>query len=252
MAQNMERLQDESLKTQKVREPLPNRDSEGRPVWWHNGSYFIATSGNERRLAVLNQQTIAKNEDVLSEKAKRIQRVISVLSKWFPIPFLDEIGQFLLFQQESLPREPELILKFLGVLEAILRDKKLTIRWNVLFEIGETVGMTIEKLQFSKYLFWAKNTLNLPAFDNCAIVKRYVISTIASKNISPDKKRISLTTAIRYCDLLRERKIFFKDSELCAEAIVRLTLNERGPMDLPPMLRKKTSRLAYRLKRELS
>ncbi|MFX0095237.1 MAG: hypothetical protein ACFFBD_26115 [Candidatus Hodarchaeota archaeon] len=246
----MERIENEFSKT-RIHKPLPNRDTEGRPMWWHNGSYFIATSDSEKRLAVLHQRTTAKDEAVLSERARKIQRGISVLSKWFPITFLDETGRFLLFQEESLPQEPELILKFLGILEALLRDKKLTIRWNVLFEISETFDISIEKSQYTKYLFWAKTQLNLSSFDTYAIAKRLVISTIASKNLAPDKKRALLATAAGYCNRLKEQKFIFKDPELCAEALVRLALNERSPMKLPQSLRKKTSRLVYRIKKAL-
>ncbi|MFX1533436.1 MAG: hypothetical protein ACFFDI_04310 [Promethearchaeota archaeon] len=247
----MEATKKEFYKTQKEYNPPPNKETEGRPMWWHNGSYFIPTSGREKRLAVLHQHTLAKDEDVLSNKARKIQRTLSALSKWFPITLLDEAGKFLLLQDEPLPREHELLLKILGIVEALLRDKKLSLRWNVLAEISETFETNIEKPHYAKYLFWAKSRLKIPSFDAYAIVKRLVIAEIASKRISTDEKRILLGTVVEYCNYLKKQNFIFKDPELCAYAVARLALKETGPMNLPPNLRKKVSRLAYRIKKML-
>ncbi|MFX1250978.1 MAG: hypothetical protein ACFFCZ_05170 [Promethearchaeota archaeon] len=247
----MEATKKEFSKTQEEYNPPPNKETEGRPMWWHNGSYFIPTSGREKRLAILHRHTLAKDENVLSNKARKIQRAISALSKWFPLSLLDEAGKFLLLQDEALPREPELLLKILGILEALLRDKKLSLRWNVLAEISETFETNIEKSHYAKYLFWAKSNLKLPPFDAYAIVKRLSISEIATKGLSPDEKRIILATVVKYCNYLKEQNFIFKDPELCAYAVTRLALKETGPMDFPPNLRKKVSRLAYRIKKML-
>ncbi|MFX1250475.1 MAG: hypothetical protein ACFFCZ_02580 [Promethearchaeota archaeon] len=241
---------DESLETLECT-PI-NVDTVGRPVWWFNGSVFIPNSPHQRRLATLQQQTLTKNEDVLSNKGKKIHWMISILSKWFPINILDEIAKQLLIQEQPLPANSALLALILGYLEALLRQKQLTIQWNVLKEINETFNVTLGKTDYARYVFQARRFLKLPPFDNYAIVKRLVVTKIAAKTtLSGETKKIALRQTVEIMNYLKTKRFIFKDAEIMAVAVTRLILNETGSIDVEPDLKKAVSRLIYRLRKEL-
>jgi hypothetical protein len=229
-----------------------NGDSVGRPSWWYKGSFFVPTSPHQRRLAVLHQQTLAKNENVLSNKAQKLHRMISTLSKWFPVNLLDQIAKHLLIQESSLPANSELLALVLGYLEALLRQKQLTIQWNVLREINEAFEITMKKADYARYIFLARRALKLPPFDNYAIVKRMVVTRIAARtSLSGEIKKSAVSETVNIMNYLKIKRFIFKDAEIMATAVTRLVLNETGLIDTAPDLKKATSRLIYRLRQQL-
>jgi hypothetical protein len=178
--------------------------------------------------------------------------MISALSKWFPINILDQIAKQLLIQEQPLPANSALLALILGYLEALLRQKQLTIQWNVLKEINETFSVSLKKTDYSRYVFQARRFLNLPPFDNYAIVKRLVVTKIAAKTtLSGETKKIALRQTVEIMNYLKNKRFIFKDAEIMAVAVTRLILNETGSIDIEPDLKKAVSRLIYRLRQEL-
>ncbi|MFX1535571.1 MAG: hypothetical protein ACFFDI_15205 [Promethearchaeota archaeon] len=241
---------DESLETLEYT-PI-NVDTVGRPVWWFNGSFFVPNSPHQKRLATLQQQALTRDEKVLSNKGRKLHRMIGTLSKWFPINILDEIANQLLIQEQPLPANSALLALILGYLEALLRQKQLTIRWTVLKEINETFNVTLRKTDYVRYVFQARKFLKIPPFDNYAIVKRLVVTKIAAKTtLSGETKKIALRQTVEIMNYLKNKRFIFKDAEIMAVAVTRLILNEAGPIDIEPDLKKAVSRLVYRLRQEL-
>jgi hypothetical protein len=229
-----------------------NADNLGRPAWWFKGSLFTPKNAQDKKLARLQYVSIVKDELILTERAQRIRQFISVLSEWFPINVLDSIGKEILIETNIRQNDDQLVFHFLGALEADLRKRNSTIRWNVLEEISKMIGYSIKKSDYTKWMFYTRQRRKESGTDTMKLVQRLVIEDIARKNISPKEKREFIKNTVQSCNKLKKTGFICKDPEVAAWSLKRVVINEKGAQkDVPQELRSAVTRMNFRIRKSL-
>ncbi|MFX1250720.1 MAG: hypothetical protein ACFFCZ_03815 [Promethearchaeota archaeon] len=227
-------------------------ESLGRPVWWFNGSLFKPKTVQERKLFMLQYQTLARTDPVLSSRAQRIRQYISVLSQWFPVPLLDEVGKELLFETAMRQNDKNLLAHLLGSLEVILRQYNSTIRWTILQEINQTTGHQLEKKDIYKWMFYTRQRKNQQVPDTLRVVQHLTIEMILHESIPSEQKRQFCLKVTQVIKFLRSKGFVCKDPEITAWALKRIILRERGAQkSIPKEFRAATTRMTFRLRKIL-
>ncbi|MFX0090198.1 MAG: hypothetical protein ACFFBD_00440 [Candidatus Hodarchaeota archaeon] len=225
-------------------------ESIGRPAWWFNGSLFVPKTQDQRRLATLQYQITTKHEKILSSRATRIQQLIGLLSEWFPVPVLDAIGKEILLDTDLRQSKDELVIHFLGALEAALRQRYNTIRWAVLQEINKATEQSLTKKDIYKYMFYTRQRKKERAPDTLRIVQHLTIEELTKEPLSIEQKRTIVCQVIQAVKILRSKNFICKDPEVAAWALKRILLNEKGTQtSVPKDLRFATTRLTHRLRK---
>ncbi|MFX1532769.1 MAG: hypothetical protein ACFFDI_00895 [Promethearchaeota archaeon] len=227
-------------------------ESLGRPAWWFNGSLFKPKTVQERKLFMLQYQTLARTNPVLSSRAKRIRQYISVLSQWFPVPLLDEMGREILLETEIRQNDKNLLAHILGALEAILRQYHSTIRYSILQEINQTTGHQLEKKDIYKWMFYTKQRKKQPVSDTLRVVQHLTIESILLESLPSEQKRQFCLKASQAIKFLQSKGFVCKDPEITAWALKRIILEEKGTQkNIPKELRPATTRMTFRLRKIL-
>ncbi|MFX0095581.1 MAG: hypothetical protein ACFFBD_27840 [Candidatus Hodarchaeota archaeon] len=201
---------------------------EGRPSWWYMGSFFLPKTTQEHRLATLHRRTIVKNEQILSQRAQRIQIIIAALSEWFPLPLLDEVGKkFVQMDDKPVYGQIELVLVILGGVEFYLRLQGSTIRWRILTQINVLFDSQIKKIDYLKWVFMFARQKK-EKFDSYQIVKKIALEEISQRRMQPEKKRSALISLTKLVRILENKNVIMKDYEVYGLALTRYILQERG------------------------
>ncbi|MFX0092598.1 MAG: hypothetical protein ACFFBD_12615 [Candidatus Hodarchaeota archaeon] len=232
-------IEDESIRLESV----------GRPAWWFNGSWFKPRTLQERKLATLQYRSITRDEAILSERASKIRQYISILSEWFPISLLDDIGKEILMETNIRQKEEDLFIHFLGALEAALRKRSCTIRWHVLHEIAQTIGQSIEKKDIYKWTFYTRQRKKEATPDTLRIIQRITVEEILKESMPPKEKRLICCQVAEACKVLRTKGFVCKDPEIAAWSLKRIFLEKKGSnMSVPKELRAATARMTFRIR----
>ncbi|MFX0065123.1 MAG: hypothetical protein ACFFC7_23370 [Candidatus Hermodarchaeota archaeon] len=234
-------------------ENQPTRaETIGRPTWWFNGSLFFPKTVQERKLATLQYRTLARADPILSERAQRIRQYISVLSQWFPLPLLDEIGKDLLLNTNIRQSDEVLLAHLLGAVEATLRQRYCTIRWSVLQEINQQFGYYLEKKDIYKWMFYTRQRKKEQGSDSLRVIQHLTIEAISRESLPSEQKRQLCLRIAQVIKVLRHKKFVCKDPEICSWALKRILLDEKGSQtNVPRELRAATTRMTFRLRQIL-
>ncbi|MFX0091459.1 MAG: hypothetical protein ACFFBD_06825 [Candidatus Hodarchaeota archaeon] len=229
-----------------------DRDTIGRPTWWLTGSLFVPKTGREKKLAMLQYQTLARANPVLSFRAQRIRQCISVLSQWFPLPLLDEVGKEILIETDLRQNDETLFAHFLGVLEFFLRQRHCTISWAVLQEINQTIGYYLEKKDIYKWLFYTRQRKKVHAPDTLRLVQHLTIAQLSQASLSAEQKRRLCQKTVQMIKILRNKGFICKDPEIASWTLKRILLEEKGSQtSIPKELRSVTTRMTSRIRKLL-
>ncbi|MFX0064799.1 MAG: hypothetical protein ACFFC7_21705 [Candidatus Hermodarchaeota archaeon] len=228
------------------------KETIGRPAWWFTGSLFKPRTMFEQTLGTLQYQTLAQNNPVLSSRAQRIRRYIGILSKWFPVSLLDEIGKLILLETNIRQNDETLLAHFLGALEFSLRKRRITIRWAVLQEIDETMGSHLEKKDIYKWMYYTRQRKKDHVSDTLSVIQHLVIETVFQESLSPEYKRQLCLQIVQSIKDLRKKGFVCKDPEIAAWSLKRILLQEKGSqVDIPKEFRAATTRMTFRLRKIL-
>ncbi|MFX1250321.1 MAG: hypothetical protein ACFFCZ_01740 [Promethearchaeota archaeon] len=235
-----------------IEEASVNAESIGRPMWWFTGSLFTPKTTQERKLATLQYQTIAQTSPVLSSRAQRIRQFISVLSYWFPLPILDEIGKDLLIESKIRQKDENLLAHILGALELTLRKRHSTIRWSVLQEINQTTGYQLKKSDIYRWLFYTCQRKKERLPDTLRIIQHLTIESISRKKFPAEHKRQLCLQIVQAIKTLRTKDFVCKDPEIASWSLKRIILQEKGfQVEIPSQFRATTTRMTFRLRKML-
>ncbi|MFX1254350.1 MAG: hypothetical protein ACFFCZ_22250 [Promethearchaeota archaeon] len=224
----------------------------GRPTWWFNGSLFFPRTAQERKLATLQYRALARADPILSERAQRIRRYISLLSQWFPLPLLDEIGKDLLLNTNIRQSDKDLLAHLLGAVETTLRQRYCTIRWSVLQEINQQFGYYLEKKDIYKWMFYTRQRKKEHGSDSLRVIQHLTIEAISREPLPSEQKRQLFLRVAQAIKVLRCKKFVCKDPEICSWALKRILLDEKGPQtNVPKELCAATTRMTFRLRQML-
>ncbi len=234
-------------------EDQPTRaETIGRPTWWFTGSIFFPRTVQERKLATLQYRTLARANPILSERAQRIRQYISVLSQWFPLPLLDEIGKEVLLETNIRQSDEDLLAHLLGAVETTLRQRYCTIRWAVLQEINQQLGYYLEKKDIYKWMFYTRQRRKEQGSDTLRVIQHLTIEAISREPFLSEQKREIYLRVAQAIKILRLKKFVCKDPEICSWALKRILLDEKGPQsNVPRELRSATTRMTFRLRQML-
>ncbi|MFX0094107.1 MAG: hypothetical protein ACFFBD_20380 [Candidatus Hodarchaeota archaeon] len=238
--------------TIEVKEEPVRLESIGRPAWWFNGSWFVPNTFDQRRLATLQYQITTRHEKILSSRATRIQQYIGLLSEWFPVLLLDAVGKEILLETDIRQTEKELLVHFLGALEAALRLRHSTIRWTILQEITNASGRELRKKDIYKYMFYTRQRKNEHAPDTLRLVQHLTIEALTQEHLPPEQKRAVRLAVVHAIKILRIKKFICKDPEVASWALKRILLGGKGPQKtIPKELRPVTTRMTFRIRKLL-
>ncbi|MFX1536490.1 MAG: hypothetical protein ACFFDI_19925 [Promethearchaeota archaeon] len=234
-------------------EEIPiNTESIGRPNWWFVGSLFKPRTAYEQKLAMLQYQTIVRSDPVLSERAQRIRKYIGVLSQWFPLPLLDEIGKEMLLEANTRQNSRNLLAHFLGTLEISLRKRQCTIRWTTLQEINQTTGTDLEKKDIYRWMFRVLQRKRERPPETLRVVQHLTIEAISQYQFPPNYKRQLYFKAVQAIKILKSKGFVCKDPEITSWALKRVLLNEKGTqITIPKEFRTATTQMTFRLRKIL-
>ncbi|MFX0063012.1 MAG: hypothetical protein ACFFC7_12600 [Candidatus Hermodarchaeota archaeon] len=227
-------------------------ESIGRPVWWFDGSLFVPKTAQERKLAKIQYHTVARNEITLSERAQRVKQCIGLLSEWFPLPLLDEVGKELLIDLDIRLNTDTLLVQFLGVLESVLRKRSYTIRWHILQEIEQVSGQQVKKKDIYKWMFYTRQQKKEVTPDTLQIVQRLTLEEILKQPLSPAEKRLMCQKIAKVIKILRNKGFICKDPEIASWSLKRIVLEEKSVQkNIPKNLRTPTTRVTCRIRKIL-
>ncbi|MFX0064904.1 MAG: hypothetical protein ACFFC7_22235 [Candidatus Hermodarchaeota archaeon] len=241
--------EDEEFEVEEI--PI-HAESIGRPTWWFVGSLFQPRTPHEQKLATLQYQTIARADPFLSERAQRIRKYIGVLSQWFPLPLLDEIGKEMLLKANTRQNNRNLLAHFLGTLELSLRQRQCTIRWAILQEINKTTGIDLEKKDIYGWMFRVLQRKKERPPETLRVVQHLTIEIISQYQLPPNYKRQLYFTVVQAIKTLRSKGFVCKDPEITSWALKRVLLNEKGTQKtIPKEFRTATTQMTFRLRKIL-
>ncbi len=224
------------------------KETIGRPAWWFTGSLFKPRTMSEQKLATLQYQTLAQNNPVLSSRATRIRRYIGILSKWFPVSLLDEIGILILFETNIRQSDENLLAHFLGALEFSLRKRRTTIRWAVLQEINQTTDQELTKKDIYRWMYYTRQRKKEQVSDTLSVIQHLIIEAVSRESLSAECKRQVYLQIVQSIKDLRKKGFVCKDPEIAAWSLKRIILQEKGPqVDIPKEFRAATTRMTFRL-----
>ncbi|MFX1251571.1 MAG: hypothetical protein ACFFCZ_08175 [Promethearchaeota archaeon] len=227
-------------------------DSIGRSVWWFDGSLFVPKTAQERKLAKIQYHTVARNEITLSERAQRVKQCIGLLSEWFPLPLLDEVGKELLIDLDIRLNTDTLLVQFLGVLESGLRKRSYTIRWHILQEIEKASGQQVKKKDIYKWMFYIRQQKKEVAPDPLQIIQRLTLEEVLKQPLSPAEKRQMCQKIAKVIKILRNKGFLCKDPEIASWSLKRIVLEEKiVQKNIPKNLRTPTTRVTCRIRKML-
>ncbi|MFX1255065.1 MAG: hypothetical protein ACFFCZ_25930 [Promethearchaeota archaeon] len=234
-------------------EEIPiHTESIGRPTWWFMGSLFQPRTVHEQKLALLQYQVIARTDPVLSERAQRIRKYIGILSQWFPLPLLDEIGKELLLEANTRQNKRNFLAHFLGTLEISLRQRQCTIRWAILQEINQTTGTDLVKKDIYHWMFHVLQRKKERPPETLRVVQHLTIEAISQYQLPPSYKRQLCLKVVQAIKILRSKGFVCKDPEIASWALKRFILNEKGTQKtVPKEFRAATTQMVFRLRKIL-
>ena len=235
-----------------IEEASVNEESIGRPAWWFTGSLFSPKTIQERKLAALQYQTLAQADPVLSSRAQRIRQFIGVLSYWFPLPILDEIGKNLLIETNIRQKDENLLAHILGVLELTLRKRHSTIRWDVLQGINQTTGYQLKKGDIYRWMFYTCQRKKERLPDTLRIIQHLTLEEVLKQPLSPAEKRQTCQKIVKAIKILRNKGFICKGPEIASWSLKRIILEEKSVQkNIPRNLRTPTTRITCRIKKML-
>ncbi|MFX0065977.1 MAG: hypothetical protein ACFFC7_27745 [Candidatus Hermodarchaeota archaeon] len=235
-----------------IEEAPVNAESIGRPAWWFTGSLFTPKTIQERKLATLQYQTLTQTNPVLSSRAQRIRQFIGVLSYWFPLPILDEIGKDLLIETDIRQKDENLLAHILGGLELTLRKRHITIRWDVLQGINQTTGYQLKKGDIYRWMFYTCQQKKERLPDTLRIIQHLTLEEVLKQPLSTAEKRQTCQKVVKAIKILRNKGFICKDPEIASWSLKRIILEEKSVQkNIPRNLRTPTTRITCRIKKML-
>lgn len=236
-----------------LNEDPSNSASRGRPAWWFKGSLFEPRTLDQKRLARLQYQITAKQEQVLSSRAVRIQHYIGLMSEWFPLLILDVVGKEIMLELDLRQPKDDFLAHFLGALESVLRQRYNTIPWKILQEINQITGNQLKKQDIYKWMFYTRQRKGERPTDPLLIVQHLTIEALTQETIPSEQKREIVRTLIQAIKVLRTKGFICKDPEVASWALKRIILSEKGTQNsIPRELRATTTRLTFRIRKLLN